>query len=98
MPKKKNALGTLHLSPRQFPIVEFKDYYGEKCSLEMSSIITPINDNERLVHPGTSAVWLGRDDRNDSKDGEVPHMHLNRKQVAALVHVLQQWLRTGRFE
>lgn len=57
---KTKKLGKKTTSHRGFPLVEFKDFYGEDCSLQCSSII--LNGENSFDHPGTSAVWLGIDD------------------------------------
>ena len=43
---------------RGFPTLVFEDFYGAKCSLQMSSIW--LEDDNGAV--GGSAVWLGVDD------------------------------------
>lgn len=43
---------------RGFPTLNFDDFYGVKCSLQMSSIW--LDDDNGAV--GGSAVWLGVDD------------------------------------
>lgn len=48
-------LGAVSRTGRGFEIVKFTDRYGEKCSLQASSLA----EHEK---PGTSAVWLGVDD------------------------------------
>lgn len=48
-------LGEETRTGRGFPVVEFRDHYGHKCSLQASSLA----DYEQ---PGVSAVWLGVDD------------------------------------
>jgi hypothetical protein len=48
-------LGKQTKSGRGFPMVEFADAYGAKCSLQASSLA-------KYVQPGTSAIWLGVDD------------------------------------
>jgi len=48
--KKKNAKNR-----KRFEVVNFKDHYGTKCSLQASSLAI-------CEKPGTSAVWLGVDD------------------------------------
>ena len=82
MIKKKcstKTLGALKHTCRGFELVEFKDRYDVPCSLQASSLAI-------YNKPGTSAVWLGTND--------TPHtrMHLDRKQVAALIGHLQNWL------
>lgn len=44
---------------RGFTCLEFKDAYGESCSLQASSRIG--NYEGAFNRPGTSAVWLGLD-------------------------------------
>lgn len=104
-------LGKQKKSGRGFPLVEFKDYYDNPCSLQASSLAI-------YQQPGTSAVWLGVDDaqpkvmasqaaavgvETTETTGWVPYplppevllstrMHLDRKQVEALIGHLQAWL------
>lgn len=47
-----NLLGAVGRTQRGFEIIEFTDRYGEKCSLQASSLA-------EYEKPGTSAVWLG---------------------------------------
>lgn len=47
-------LGKEKTSSRGFPLVEFYDHYGKKCSIQASSLAI-------YQQPGTSAVWLGID-------------------------------------
>jgi hypothetical protein len=78
-------LGKQTRTPRGFPLVEFSDIYGAKCSLRASSLAW-------LAIPGTSAVWLGIDENN-------ARMYLDRAKVKALIGHLQAWLasETGQF-
>lgn len=86
-------------------MVEFKDCGGTKCSIQASSLAV-------LQKPGTSAIWLGVDDVNAkvliNGVGWVPYpihadvllstrMHLDRKQVEALINHLQNWLKKDTF-
>lgn len=97
------------VTSRGFAIGEFEDLYGEKCSIQKSSLATD------------DAIWLGIDDAKPmimAKDamalglnpetnvGWVPYeipdqvflttrMHLNREQVAALIPILQKFVDTG---
>lgn len=48
-------LGKQKKTGRGFPLVEFKDYYGTPCSIQVSSLAI-------YQQPGTSAIWLGCDD------------------------------------
>lgn len=43
-----------------FGYIEFVDRYGNKCSLQQSSVIGDYEDS--LDRPGSSMVWLGIDD------------------------------------
>jgi len=98
--KNKSALGVVKKTARNFPIIYFKDCYSTECSLQMSSVILEAQEQDTLNNPGTSAVWLGCEDNafhEASGQPVSPRMHLDREQVAALIHVLQKWLRTGKF-
>ena len=114
---KKEILGKVGTTNRGFELIEFKDRYDVKCSLQQSSLA-------EHTKPGTSAVWLGCDDANPRilaseaaehgvKTTEITEwvsypvpgavlintrMHLDRKQVEALITHLQQWLKTGTFK
>jgi hypothetical protein len=85
---------------RGFGIIEFADRNGQECSLQKSSIATE------------SCIWLGVDDANplvlEIGKGWVPvsfpentlfhtRMHLNRKQVKALLPHLTKFAETGEF-
>ena len=76
-------LGPQKQTSRGFPIIQFKDYYDEPCSLQASSLAL-------CEQPGASAVWLGR--HGAPRDAS---MHLSRDQVEALVGHLQTWLDRG---
>lgn len=91
-PEENKELGEVGKTSRGFEIIRFADRYVVPCSLQMSSLA----DNEA---PGTSAVWLGCDfDILPQATVTVtPRMHLDRKQVAALVGHLSRWLETGSF-
>lgn len=85
-------LGPLDHTSRGFELIEFKDRYGEKCTLQMSSLA----DYEQ---PGTSAVWLGPDQvKVHLGEQLLPHMHLDREQVKALIAHLSAWLDNGSFQ
>ena len=80
-------LGKVGETERNFGIVEFADYYGKPCTLQASSVI--VEDYEGAWdNPGTSAIWLGGNER----------MHLSREQVSGLMARLGAWLATGSFE
>lgn len=86
-------LGDVNKTARGFEIVEFLDRYGEKCSLQASSLA-------EYQKPGTSAVWLGCDNNAvhpGTKEPMSPRMHLDRKQVKALIEHLQNWLMRDTF-
>lgn len=87
-------LGKVERTSRGFELVEFKDYNGDECSLQASSLA--VNK-----FPGTSAVWLGCNHNQFhtvTKEALSPRMHLDRKQVSALIRHLQSWLRNGTFK
>lgn len=88
---------------RGFTLIEFKDYYDAKCSLQKSSLATE------------DAIWLGIDDADPKimasktpQGGtgwikyEIPddvmlstRMHLTRKQAKQLVDALNVFIETG---
>lgn len=88
---------------RGFGNIDFVDMYGEKCSIQKSSIAT------------VDAIWFGIDDANPqimaskTKEGgtgwvpyEVPkdvllttRMHLTQEQVKELLPILQEFAETG---
>jgi len=72
---------------RGFELIEFKDTYGEICSLQESSSVEP-------------HIWLGCNENGKFHRGEVlsPRMHLNRKQVKELMTHLRNWIRRGGFK
>ena len=82
------SLGKVKKTSRGFELIEFKDKYGVECSLQASSLA-------EYSKPGTSAVWLGceKNCRHPVTGEEMsPRMHLDRKQVAALIRHLQRWI------
>lgn len=102
----------LNKTQRGFSISEFEDRYGQKCSLQKSSLATE------------DAIWLGVDDANpkimasdakrlgistDANNGwikfEIPkevllstRMHLTQDQVRELLPFLQRFAETGELE
>ena len=92
----RKTLGRVTRTLRGFELIEFRDHNGHACSLQASSIILA-----EYVKPGTSAVWLGREENAAPHPitGEVlsPRMHLDRRQVAALISHLQCWLDADTF-
>ena len=87
------GLGPVTTTARGFEIIEFKDYYNSPCSLQMSSVAI-------YEKPGTSCLWLGCMEYQEhpvTKEELSPRMHLDRKQVKALIGHLQRWLNAGTF-
>lgn len=83
---------------RNFGYYEFTDYYGDKCSLQKSSIVEP------------ECIWLGIDNaipkvliQNEGwKECKLPEgamtntrMHLTQEQVKSLLPILQKFAETG---
>ncbi|ERL01841.1 hypothetical protein O999_20915 [Pseudomonas putida LF54] len=94
---------------RGFALLEFSDFYGARCNVQLSSLVEP------------KAIWLGVEDAEPKimasqaaafgvvtkeTNGWVPYpipeqvllttrMHLSREQVAALLPVLQRFAATG---
>lgn len=83
---------------RGFALVEFKDRYDNRCSLQKSSLATE------------DAIWLGIDDAAPKRlvpgQGWTPvefppdtsfqtRMHLTRAQVKKLLPLLQNFVETG---
>ena len=66
---------------RGFEIIDFTDEYGEKCSLQQSSLAI-------YEPPGTSAIWFGVNEKR---------MHLTIDQVKELLPYLQSWVENGSF-
>lgn len=91
-------LGKVTETTRHFEVILFKDRYESPCSLQQSSIF----DDEHANHPGATAIWLGIDRQDTTHDGmfdaaNQTRMHLDRKQVQALIAVLETWLKVGSF-
>lgn len=55
----KKKLGIKASTHRGFPYIQFNDHYGERCSLQCSSMIGEYED--AFERPGSSCVWLGID-------------------------------------
>lgn len=66
---------------RGFEIINFRDHYGQECSLQQSSLAL-------YETPGTSAIWLGVGEER---------MHLTDEQVGVLIQRLSNWHREGTF-
>lgn len=97
MPEKRvrTPLGPMLLTERQFELILFEDRYRTPCSLQQSSLAD-------FNPPGSSAVWLGVDRQDGTHDGvfdeaNQTRMHLDLKQVKALIAVLEMWVQTGKF-
>lgn len=90
----KTPLGKVELTARYFEIIRFEDRYKSACSLQQSSIAD-------FEPPGSSAVWLGLDAAENHDGvfdaGNTTRMHLDLKQVKALIAVLEQWVANGSF-
>ena len=79
---------------RGFARLDFKDFNGEECSLQKSSIVATTASDEEV-----EAVWLGCNKNTTPHLGHelAPRMHLTRAQVATLLPFLQQFVMTGEF-
>lgn len=67
---------------RGFVTYDFLDEYNQKCSLTKSSLAEK------------DCIWLGVD-QNLKQQEVIEHMHLNRKQVKALLPILTKFVKTG---
>jgi hypothetical protein len=86
------------ITNRGFSLIEFRDYYEHKCTLQESSLATE------------EAIWLGCNQGSHYDERvqvvEIPgrvdsclaRMHLTRPQVKWLIKQLRQWLKTRRVE
>jgi hypothetical protein len=76
-------------SERGFGIIEFDDRYGQKCSLQESSLATE------------AAIWFGVSNTGPlmgtdaNKDVDHGRMHLTQSQVKKLLPHLQKFIKTG---
>jgi len=91
----KTPLGEVEETARHFKIIRFKDRYDTPCSLQQSSLAD-------YNPPGSSAIWLGVDKQQAPHDGifdvaNQTRMHLDLKQVKALIAVLEFWVEHGSF-
>ena len=73
----------LEKTDRGFLFGKFEDRYGQKCSIQESSLATE------------SAIWLGVDVGLDGKDVQYGRMHLTREQVKDLLPLLKYFVKTG---
>ena len=71
----------VYKTERGFEVVEFKDIYGNKCSLQQSSIAL-------CETPGVGAIWFGVDDNR---------MHIDLSLLKELLPYLQRWAKDGSF-
>lgn len=76
---------------RGFNLIEFKDYYGQPCSFQKSSIANQ------------ECIWLGVDKRTDLNTGKLLEddnnfrMHLTKEQVQNLLPYLVEFAWSGEF-
>jgi hypothetical protein len=81
---------TLKLKPkateRGFLRADFKDTYGKDCSIQESSLAT------------ADCIWLGCNTglHHHATGDCLARMHLDRKQAAALIPLLEQFVATGK--
>ena len=74
----------LRRTERGFARADFEDLYGSKCSIQQSSLATD------------DAIWLGVHEGSlHYEKQESSRMHLNRKQVAELIPLLERFVKTG---
>lgn len=88
---------------RGFSLIEFKDQKGIECSIQMSSLATDeciwfgCDDADPQVFvPYGNPSWRKLEKPPEAQDWIFnTRMHLNRKQVAKLLPVLQKFVDTG---
>jgi hypothetical protein len=94
---------------RGFELGEFKDYYGNECSIQKSSLATEdaiwigINDPDpKVLASKASSFGIATDETTGWVEFPIPddvlintRMHLSREQVANLIPVLQRFVDTG---
>lgn len=68
---------------RGFVRSDFRDLYGAECSIQESSLATDY------------AIWLGCDEGSHVDGTCCARMHLNREQAAALIPVLERFVKSG---
>lgn len=71
---------------RGFRFAEFRDLYGQPCSIQESSLATQ------------AAIWLGCDEGLHAEGRCMARMHLDRKLVKELIRRMQTWLDTGELK
>ena len=85
MSEIKGEIMTRTDTDRGFEYWHFLDRYGQRCSLQQSSLAFEM------------ALWLGVE--IDVKgEPQLARMHLTRPQVRELIKRLRQWMRNGSFE
>ena len=105
-------LGKATTTARGFGLIEFKDDYGASCSIQQSSngerncLWLGLNDaNPQVLHGDARKLGV----QTNANAGWVPYpipkevmlstrMHLNEKQVKALIKTMQAWLDTGNLK
>lgn len=111
MGKKVEPIGTFDRTQRGFGKVEFKDGYGNRCSIQQSS--SAMDDflwigcddaakTAKVMAVDAAYVGVKTDQRTGWVDFPIPEqvlihdrMHLNRADVRKLVKRLNLWLKTG---
>lgn len=73
----------LEYTNRGFSYVQFEDHYGQRCSIQQSSVYTH--------------VWLGVEKNFKGEDVNI-RMHLSMEQVQALLPYLERFAKTGSIE
>lgn len=97
---------------RGFDIIKFKDWYGENCSVQKSSLFEEdciwlgINDaNPQIMASQAKLFGVETEETTGWVSYPVPkevlmttRMHLNRNQVSKLLPILQKFVDTGEIE
>lgn len=73
---------TLQATARGFSYAEFKDSYGNLCSIQ---------DSSNAAH---AAIWLGVSDDHEGNHVNA-RMHLTQAEAAALIPLLRRFVETG---
>jgi hypothetical protein len=71
------------ITGRGFGLIEFDDLYGDKCTMQDSSLATE------------DAIWLGIDKPKIVEGCALGRMHLNRKQSKQLIRLLEYFVKYG---
>lgn len=94
---------------RGFDIIVFSDIYGEKCSIQKSSIATDEaiwigidNANPKIMASQAKSLGVDTEETTGWISYPIPNevlmttrMHLNREQVKKLLPVLSKFVETG---